>query len=190
MRRLSAFCLAALAASPALAHTGVGAHESAAHGFLHPLLGSDHVLAMVAVGLWAALVGGRALWAWPVAFVGTMLFGAAVAVHGSGVAGVETGVAVSVLVLGLAVATAAKPRVLAGAVLCGAFAFLHGFAHGAELPAGADVAGYMAGFTLATSLLHAAGLGLGAALWRFGRPWTPRLAGGAVALAGAAMLAG
>jgi urease accessory protein len=169
IRRLPALAAALVAAGPAAAHTGLGAHDSFADGFAHPLLGLDHVLAMVAVGLWAALVGGRALFAWPLAFVGVMVVGAVVGFTGLALPGLEAAIALSVAVLGLAVGFRAKLPVLGGAALCGAFAFAHGFAHGAELPQGAAVSAYVAGFVLATAVLHAAGLGLGAVFARADR---------------------
>lgn len=190
MRRMTALSFAALLVTPAAAHTGPGAHEGFFQGFVHPLLGLDHVLAMVAVGLWAALVGGRALWAWPSSFVAVMLVGAAVSNSGLPLSGIETFIALSVVVLGGAVALRAAPSVVAGMAVCGAFAFAHGFAHGVEFPAGAALSLYMAGFASATALLHAIGLGIGLALPRLQATWAPRFAGGAVALAGLALLVG
>ena len=113
------------------------------------------MLAMVAVGLWAGLNGGRALWAWPVAFVGVMLAGGALGMAGVAVPMVEPGILASVIVLGLLVLTAARLPVALGAALVGVFALLHGHAHGAELPTEAAAATYAAGFALATALLHA-----------------------------------
>ena len=170
-------------ATPALAHPGTG-HGSLA-GFAHPLLGLDHVAAMLAVGLWAAMVGGRALWAWPLAFVGLMLAGAGLALVGIGLGGVELGIYASVLVLGGAIALRVAPTAFVGAVLVGALALFHGHAHGAEMPAGAGIAAYAAGFALATAVLHALGSRLGRAL-AGGPPWRARLAGGAVAAVGLA----
>ena len=118
------------------------------------------MLAMVAVGLWAGLNGGRALWAWPAAFVGVMLAGGALGMAGVAVPMVEPGILASVIVLGLLVLTAARLPVALGAALVAAFALLHGHAHGAELPGGAAAATYAAGFALATAALHAVGLGI------------------------------
>jgi urease accessory protein len=184
------------AAMPALAHTGAGAHglAGAAHGlaagFAHPFSGADHILAMGAVGLWAWLMGGRALWAWPLAFVSVMALGAVLGLRGHELPGVEAAVALSVVALGLAVSARLPLTVAAGAAVCGAFALVHGFAHGAELPAGADAAGALLGFGLATALLHALGIGLGMVAFRAGRPWLPRATGAAVAAAGLAILLG
>ena len=115
---------------------------------------------MVAVGLWAGVNGGRAVWAWPVAFVGVMLVGGALGMMGVALPAVEPGILASVIVLGLLVLTAARVPVVLGAPLVGVFAMLHGHAHGAELPAAAAAISYSAGFALATALLHAAGLGI------------------------------
>lgn len=190
IRQLPACGLALLAATPAFAHTGAGAHESLVHGFVHPVSGLDHVLAMVAVGLWAALIGGRALWAWPLAFVSVMALGALAGLAGVPVAGIEAWTALSVAILGLAVCVRAPLPVVLGAGLCGFFAFVHGVAHGVELPPGADAAGYIAGFALATALLHGLGLAAGFALARIDRIWTPGLAGAVVALTGVGLLFG
>jgi urease accessory protein len=168
----------------ALAHTGLEHAVSFASGFKHPWSGLDHMLAMVAVGLWAGLNGGRALWAWPAAFVGVMVAGGALGMAGISIPMVEPGILASVIVLGLLVLTAARLPVALGAVLVAVFALLHGYAHGAELPAQASAATYAAGFALATALLHALGLGVA---W-LGRSDTGRLvvrgAGALVAVAG------
>jgi len=144
----------------ALAHTGLEHAVSFASGFKHPWTGLDHALAMLAVGLWAGLNGGRALWAWPVAFVGVMVAGGALGIAGVPVPMVEPGILASVVVLGLLVLTAARLPVALGAALVALFALLHGHAHGAELPAHAAAATYAAGFALATALLHGLGLGV------------------------------
>src|SRR5262245_28932012 len=170
----------------ALAHTGLEHAVSFASGFKHPWSGLDHMLAMVAVGLWAGLNGGRALWAWPMAFVGLMVAGGALGISGIALPMVEPGILASVIVLGLLVLMAAQLPVALGAALVAAFAVLHGHAHGAELPAQASAASYAAGFALATALLHR--LGLGAAF--LGRSDPGRLvvrgAGALVAVAGVA----
>jgi urease accessory protein len=171
----------------ALAHTGLEHAVSFASGFKHPWTGLDHMLAMLAVGLWAGLSGGRALWAWPLAFVGVMLAGGALGIAGVSVPMVEPGILASVIVLGLLVLTAAHLPVVLGVALVAVFALLHGHAHGTELPAHAAAATYAAGFALATALLH--GLGLGVATLCRGD--TGRLvvrgAGAVVAVAGMAL---
>lgn len=190
MIRRSLAALAVLAATPALAHTGAGATAGLAAGLAHPLVGLDHLLAMVAVGLWAGLVGGRAVWAWPAAFVSVMVAGALAAMAGLPGPGAELAIALSVFVLGAAVALRLPAGLALGAALCGAFAFFHGHAHGAELPQGGGAAAYVAGFVIATAALHAAGVALALGLSRLTLPWLPRVAGGAVAVAGVVLLVG
>jgi urease accessory protein len=191
-RSLAAAFLAlmTLVASPALAHTGAGATSSFFAGLSHPLGGFDHVLAMVAVGLWAALRGGKAVWVWPSAFVGVMVVGGVLGYAGIGLPLVEPGILASIVILGLMVATAARVPVAAGAGLIGLFALFHGHAHGAEAPAAASALGYAAGFALATAGLHAAGIG--AVIAGRGRLWqgAVRAAGAACAVAGAALAFG
>lgn len=161
---LAGLALAA-AALPAEAHVGIGSTSSFSAGFMHPLSGPDHMTAMVAVGLWAALKGGRALWVWPSAFVGVMLVGGALGMAHVPIPFVEPGILASVVALGLLVALAVDLPVWTGALIIGLFALFHGHAHGTEVPESAGGIEYMAGFALATALLHAtgiaAGLGLG-----------------------------
>jgi urease accessory protein len=148
-----------LGASPALAHVGHGATSSFAAGLAHPLSGLDHIAVMVAVGLWAALKGGRALWVWPAAFVGVMLVGGALGMMHVPVPFVEPGILASVVALGLLVALAVDLPVWTGAVVVAVFALLHGHAHGSEVAETMRGAEYMAGFALATATLHALGIG-------------------------------
>jgi urease accessory protein len=177
-----------LATAPlALAHPGHGPEQGAAAGFLHPLGGWDHILAMVAVGIWAAQLGGRALWRVPAAFVAAMAAGAVLGHFTGAVPGIEQTVAASVLILGLLVGTAARIPVGAGMALVGLFAVFHGMAHGAAIPVDADGLAYGAGFIGATALLHAAGLVLGVLTAR-SEPLVPRIAGWAMAACGAALL--
>lgn len=155
---VAAFALSGLVYAPAaLAHAGPPHVHSLAAGFAHPFTGFDHLLAMVAVGLWAGMNGGRAIWAWPAAFVALMLGGAAVGAAHIALPLVEAGILMSVIVFGFLVAAGLRAPAWAGALLIAAFAVLHGHAHGSELPAGASVAAYMTGFALATALLHAIG---------------------------------
>lgn len=153
------------AVMPAYAHVGIGAASSFAAGFAHPLSGLDHVTVMIAVGLWAALKGGKAIWTWPLVFVGVMLVGGALGMLHMPLPFVEPGVLASVVALGLLVALAVDLPVSAAVAIIGLFALFHGHAHGTEVPENAGGLDYMAGFAAATVLLHAigiaAGLGLG-----------------------------
>ncbi len=187
-KRTGLVVIASALAGPALAHTGVGAVHGFGAGLLHPLFGVDHVLAMVAVGLWAGLTGGRARFAYPLAFVGMMVLSGLWGMSGAALPGVEIGIAVSVVVLGLAIALRATPPLAAGAAACAIFAIFHGHAHGAELPQGSSGLGYALGFVLATAALHGAGLAL-AGLLAARAPQLARVAGGGLALAGVAILA-
>lgn len=190
LRILSTAAALSLMATPAFAHTGAGATSGVAAGFAHPLLGLDHLLAMVAVGGWAALLGGRALWLVPAAFVGAMLAGGALALSGVELPMVETMIALSVVALGVLVA--ANVRVVAGVgmAVAAAFAVFHGHAHGSELPAGLSAAGYAAGFALATALLHLAGIGVATLAVRLASTRAVRWAGAATAAAGLGIAAG
>ncbi|WP_214470220.1 HupE/UreJ family protein [Mesorhizobium sp. dw_380] len=157
---LSAILLMA-AAMPAYAHVGIGTTSSFTAGFMHPLSGLDHMTVMIAVGLWAALKGGRAIWAWPAAFVSVMLVGAALGMAHVPVPFVEPGILASVVALGLLVALAVDLPVSTGAAIIGLFALFHGHAHGTEVPENAGGLEYMAGFAIATVLLHAVGIAAG-----------------------------
>jgi urease accessory protein len=170
-----------------LAHTGdvVGGLVG---GLVHPLTGPDHVAAMVAVGLWGAFLGMPAIYLLPVIFPLVMAMGGVLGILGFPLVGIEAGIAVSAVLLGLAVVLAAKPPLWLAAVLVGVFAIFHGYAHGAELPSGADALSYSLGFVVATGALHLAGIAVGLlARWPAGRI-AVRAAGGAIALAGIAFL--
>jgi urease accessory protein len=178
-----------LLATPALAHTGSSA-GGVVGGFAHPLFGPDHVVAMVAVGLWGAFLGAPAIWLLPIVFPLVMAFGGVIGILGIPLPGVETAIALSAVVLGTMVALAARPPLWVAAVLVGTFAIFHGHAHGAELPPGADIVAYSVGFVVATGLLHLTGIAVGLlARWRAGRI-AVRTAGGVIALAGVAFLSG
>ena len=158
-------------------------------GLAHPVLGPDHVVAMVAVGLWGAFLGPPAIFLLPVVFPLVMALGGVLGILGIALPGVEVGIALSAILLGLAVLLAVKPPIWSAALLVGAFAIFHGHAHGAELPDGADALAYSAGFVIATGLLHLSGIALGwLAQWSAGR-LAVRAAGGAIALAGVMFLA-
>lgn len=195
--RAAAFAtaLAGMAFSPtlALAHVGAGDAHGFAHGFTHPLTGMDHVLAMVTVGILAWQLGGRAIWTVPAAFVSVMALGGALGVMGIEIPFVELGIALSVVVLGAAVALRVQAPLALAVGLVGFFAIFHGYAHGAEIPENAGGLGYGLGFMIGTTLLHVAGLGLGLAIARItdahGRDWT-RAVGALVCLIGVGLVAG
>lgn len=178
------------AAAPAFAHLNPEEHGSFMAGFSHPLFGFDHILVMVAVGLWAAQIGGRALWIVPSAFVGTMAVGFALALIGTDLPFVEPAILASVIALGLLVAMAVRLPVSASAAIVGVFALFHGHAHGGELgTAGALQFGI--GFVIATALLHMAGIGLGITAGRIAHGGiVSRIAGALTALAGAVLVFG
>jgi urease accessory protein len=157
-------------------------------GFSHPLQGIDHIVAMVAVGLWGAMLGPPALWLLPIVFPAVMALGGALGVVGLPIPWIEPGIAASAIALGVMVALAARPPLWVAGVLVGAFAIFHGYAHGAELPAAADPVAYSIGFVLATGLLHLSGIALGLSVrWPMGHV-AVRAIGGAIALAGVAFL--
>jgi len=185
----TAFLLIVPTCSPAFAHTGSGSGGFVG-GFLHPVFGPDHVVAMVAVGLWGAFLGPPAIWLLPIVFPLVMAGGGVLGILGVPLPGVEIGIAISAIVLGLMVALAARPPLWVAAVLVGAFAIFHGHAHGGELPPGTDAVAFSVGFVVATGLLHLTGIAFGLlARWPAGR-LTVRAAGGAIALAGLAFLSG
>ncbi len=195
MRALSpllALCLVALPTA-AFAHAGVGDATGLVHGFMHPIGGLDHVLAMVAVGVFAFVLGGRALWLAPLSFVAVMGLGFVLGSYGVMLPYAELAVAASVVAIGSVAALGRPMPVVAAMALVGGFAVFHGWAHAAEMPVDASGLGYALGFVLATALLHAAGiatcLGVAALTGRTGRT-IARFAGGAFALAGIGVLAG
>lgn len=179
-----------LAATPALAHSGAGSTSSFMAGLGHPLGGLDHILAMVAVGAWAVLLGGKARWLWPSVFVGVMLLGGVLGMLGVSLPLVEPGILASIVVLGLLVAVAVRLPPWTGAAIVGLFALAHGHAHGTEAPGAGSALLYGLGFALATAGLHAAGIGV--ALVSREKTWRTivRIAGGACAVAGAALAFG
>lgn len=177
-------------AVPALAHSGEGYGGGFIAGFAHPILGWDHVAAMVAVGLWGAFLGPPAIWILPVVFPLVMALGAAAGIVGLPIPAVETGIALSAVVLGLMIVLAARPPIWVAAVLVGAFAVFHGYAHGTELPATVNAFAYAVGFVVSTGLLHLIGIGFGLLVrWPAGRV-AVRGAGGLISLSGIAFLTG
>ncbi len=173
-----------LAASPLAAHEG-GAAAGLLSGLYHPISGLDHVLAMVAVGIWGAQLGQPAIWALPVTFPMVMALGGMLGLLGLPIPGVEIGIGLSALLLGLVVALERRPRLAVAAVLVGVFAIFHGHAHGAELPEGQNGLAYSIGFVASTGTLHVAGIALGLIhRWERGR-LALRAAGAGIAVAGA-----
>ncbi|MRU15939.1 HupE/UreJ family protein [Roseovarius sp. A21] len=184
--------LATLAATPAAAHLPPGEYGSFLAGVTHPLFGLDHVLAMIAVGLWAAQIGGRALWQVPTAFVLAMLAGFALALIGLPLPMVEPAILASIIVLGLVVAMALRPAAPWAMALVAGFALFHGHAHGGELGS-AQALTFGTGFAIATAGLHAMGLLIAlifARALQAGSGLVLRIMGGATALAGAAIAFG
>jgi urease accessory protein len=162
IRTALAACAALLAPTAAFAHAeGAAAGSSFAIGFLHPITGLDHVLAMLAVGMWGAQLGMPALWVLPVAFPLVMALGGVVGILGVPLPGVEVGITASVVLLGAMIAANRRPAVWVAAALVGAFAIFHGHAHGTELPGHAGAIAYSAGFVIATGLIHLTGIGIG-----------------------------
>ena len=184
--RVSAAAALALVLAPvaALAHQETGQAAGLLAGLSHPVSGLDHVLAMVAVGLWGAVLGPPAIWVLPVAFPMVMAFGGLMGLLGFPLPGVEIGIAVSAIVLGAMVLAEVRPPLWLAALIVAFFAIFHGHAHGRELPEGTSALLYSLGFVVATGLLHAFGILLGVAhRWAAGRRLV-QLAGGGVALAG------
>lgn len=168
----------------AVAHTGVGETTGFIHGFSHPIIGADHLLAMAAVGLWAAQIGGRALLAVPCTFVIVMVLGGMLGFSGISVPFIEEGILISVLVLGVLIAGAFKFPLTYSALIVGFFALFHGHAHGAEMQSAMSAVSYTIGFALATALLHIVGMVVGVFIQRTNLEKVNRLAGSAIALSG------
>jgi len=177
-------------AGAASAHEGAGVTGGFMSGFMHPILGWDHVVAMVAVGLWGAFLGRPAIGTLPVVFPLVMALGGALGVMGVPVPAVETGIAASALVLGALVAFAARPPIWIAAVFVGAFAIFHGHAHGTELPDAANPLAYSIGFVIATGILHSLGIAFGLLVrWPAGKI-AVQAGGGIIALVGVGFLTG
>ncbi|TXH49093.1 MAG: HupE/UreJ family protein [Burkholderiaceae bacterium] len=183
LRTLALLAALALLAPLAQAHEGPGLAGGFASGFAHPMLGWDHVVAMLAVGLWGAFLGAPALWLLPVIFPLVMAAGGALGVLGVPLPAVEIGIAVSAIALGGVVAGALRPPLGVAALLVAVFAVFHGHAHGTELPQAASPIAYSLGFVIATGLLHLAGIGLGLPTrWPAGRVAVRGLGAGIAAL--------
>jgi urease accessory protein len=172
---------------PVAAHTG-STSDGFLGGFAHPIFGPDHLVAMVAVGLWGAFLGPPAIFILPVVFPLVMAFGGILGIQGVPLPGTEVVIAASAVVLGAMVAFAVRPPLWTAALAVGTFAIFHGHAHGAELPTGTDAVAYFAGFVIATGLLHLAGIALGLTVrWPAGRIGV-RGAGAAIACVGIVFL--
>jgi urease accessory protein len=185
--------LAVLVPTAAFAHPGHGPEIGLIAGFLHPLSGIDHILCMVAVGVFAVVLGGRALWLVPLSFVGMMAVGFLLGAGGVNLPFVELAIGLSSVVIGTVAAWGKPMPVTAAMALVGTFAIFHGHAHGAEMPADAGGLQFALGFMAATALLHVAGIGGAIGVTklagRYGRPLA-RIAGVAFALGGVGVLAG
>lgn len=187
--RVFAFLGAALLLpSLAFAHVGIGETGGFLHGIVHPFGGLDHLCAMLAVGLWAAQHGGHAIWAVPLSFLGVMALAGAFGMLGVQIPFVETGVVISVLLLGVLIATSVQLPLAASIFIGGLFAIFHGHAHGAQMPTALSGFSYGAGFLVATAVLHACGISFGIALQKIASPTFVRFAGMAIALSGGFLL--
>jgi urease accessory protein len=175
---------ALLLPSHAYAHAGGTDAGGFMHGLMHPVSGLDHICAMVAIGLWAAQMRGRALWVVPLAFVSVMLLGGVMPMLGIELPFVEHGIVFSVLALGVLVAATIRPPLWLSIGMTGLFALWHGYAHGAEMPALASGMGYAFGFMLATASMHIAGIFFGLGLQRMARERWFHVAGAGIALFG------
>lgn len=173
----------------ALAHSGAATLPPLLAGLSHPIGGWDHMLAMIGVGVWAGILGGRAVWAMPVAFLVAMLLGGGIGAYGFAVPGAEGMIAASIIGIGAAIALALRPALPLAQCALAVFGAAHGFAHGVEGPASGLVA-YAAGFGLMTAVLHGAGLALGLAVLKVRGPWLPRGLGFATTLAGLGLAGG
>jgi len=189
-KRLLIVIALSIYAGMADAHVGAGVSGGFTSGFTHPIFGWDHVAAMFAVGLWGAFLGYPAIWILPVVFPLVMAFGGALGVMGIPVPAVETGIAVSAIVLGIMVAFAVRPPIWVAALIVGAFAIFHGHAHGTELPVAANPLAFSLGFVIATGMLHLLGIAFGLLVrWPIGQV-AVQAGGGIIALAGVGFLTG
>ena len=186
---LSLFCLLQTA-SVGFAHTGDSLSGGVLSGLIHPIFGWDHVVAMVAVGLWGAVLGRPAIWVLPIVFPLVMALGAALGIVGVYVPLIEAGIALSGVVLGLMIMFLIKAPMSIAAVLVGSFAIFHGHAHGTELPDAASPIAYAFGFVIATGLLHLAGILFGTLMGNEVGKLAVRGGGGVIACVGAAFLFG
>jgi urease accessory protein len=187
---LALLALVAVCPENAAAHTGQATLGGLSSGFEHPLFGLDHLLAMLAVGIWGAQMGSRSVWTLPVTFPLIMALGGLAGMVGIHLPDVEVGIALSVLALGLAIAFAWKPFETIALLLIAVFAIFHGYAHGVELPNSVDPAAYSVGFVSATGMIHVFGIGIGLLLGQLFNGWFSRGLGGAIAAGGMYFLLG
>jgi urease accessory protein len=178
------------AALPAAAHPGHGPITGFAAGVQHPLSGMDHLLTMIAVGLWAGLCGGRREWLWPATFVSSMVAGGVIGMFAVITIPVEPVILASVMVLGLATALSLRAPLILGGMLIAGFGMAHGYAHGTEIPQTAQTLGFVAGLTLMTAALHAMGVLAAAGLRQLRLDFVARFAGGGIVIAGIGLMLG
>ncbi|MGB0941137.1 MAG: HupE/UreJ family protein [Marinomonas sp.] len=192
MRKSHFLVVAALASitSSAFAHSGHEASMPFMSGFLHPMMGFDHLIAMFAVGLWGARLGGKAIFAAPFAFVGTMIIGFGLAIAGMSIPYIEQGIIASVIFLGLVLAFSARLPLVFSSGLVAVFAFFHGAAHGMELPADAHATGFAMGFAAASIFFHLIGMAFNKAIEPLNQKLVSRMTGSLIALSGVFLAVG
>jgi len=186
----SLFALVAMMPEVAQAHVTEGPIGGFTAGIAHPFTGIDHLTAMLAVGIWGAQMGGRSVWTLPVTFPLVMTIGGILGMAGVPLSHIETGIALSMLVLGAAIVLAWRPPEWVALAVIAVFAICHGYAHGVELPDAADPAAYATGFVVATGAIHVIGIGIGLSLGKLFHGWFSRGLGGGVAAAGLYFLLG
>ena len=170
--------------SIAFAHTGIDQTAGFLHGLAHPIGGADHLLAMLAVGIWAAQIGGQALWRVTGTFVAVMLLGGLLGIANIPLPFIEEGILVSIVVLGILITGAFKIRLVYSCLLVGVFAIFHGYTHGSEMPTSISAASYALGFVMATAVLHLSGIGLAVLMKKTKVQMMGRFAGSTIALCG------
>lgn len=176
--------------STAMAHSSGDNGSGFISGLTHPIFGWDHVTAMVAVGIWGAFLGRPAIWILPVVFPLVMAFGGILGISGVPIPAIETGIAASSIVLGLLIVFATRAPLWVAAIVVGAFAIFHGYAHGTELPNAVSPLAYSIGFVISTGLLHLAGIAFGEVIRLPKGDWILRAGGGMIALVGIGFLTG
>lgn len=173
-----------LSSTNLFAHPLLGTQSGFSNGFFHPLSGLDHILAMLAVGIWAAQMGGKAKWIIPITFVGIMSVGGMLGMNNISLPFAEIGILVSVVVLGVLILAGVRLPMLVSSILVGVFALCHGHTHGTELPAAASGVMYAIGFALTTIVLHLSGIGFGTAVTKIANEKIVKFSGAVIALMG------